>query len=124
MQCQVVPLRITTSPRCKERLLPVQLPKSHSLTGLIDLDRMRRAFLAVKPNRGAAGVDKVSIRAFEANLDDNLAALMFELKHDERYRSAPLRRVFIPKGDGKLRPVGIPSGGHRVAQGVGRSLLG
>ena len=115
--------RLTTSPRCKERLLPVQLPKSHSLTGRIDLDRLRRAFLAVKRNRGAAGVDKVSIRAFEANLDDNLAALMFDLKHEHRYRSAPLRRVFIPKGDGKLRPLGIPSVRDRIAQEVVRSLL-
>jgi group II intron reverse transcriptase/maturase len=111
--------------------LPVQLPKSHSLTGLIDLDRMRRAFLAVKRNRGAAGVDKVSIRAFETNLDDNLAALMFDLKHDDRYHAAPLRRVFIPKGDGKcrhdatatLRPLGIPTVRDRVAQEVVRSLL-
>jgi RNA-directed DNA polymerase len=84
---------------------------------------MRRAFLAVKRNRGAAGLDKVSIRAFEANLDDNLAALMFDLKHDDRYRSTPLRRVYIPKGDGKLRPLGIPTVRDRVAQEVVRSLL-
>src|SRR3989304_6146147 len=102
MPRRFLPLRLTTSPRCKERLLPVQLPKSHSLTGLIDLDRMRRAFLAVKRNRGVAGVDKVSIRAFEANLDDNLAALMFDLKHDERYRSAPLPRVQM--GCGRRHP--------------------
>lgn len=106
-----------------ERLLPSQPPKSHSLTGLIDLDQMHRAFLAVKRNRGAAGVDKVSIRAFEANLDDNLAALMFDLKHDDRYHSSPLRRVFIPKGDGKLRPLGIPSVRDRIAQEVVRSIL-
>ena len=88
--------------------MPDQLPKFHSLTGCIDLDRLRRAFKAVKRNRGAAGVDKVSIRAFEANLDDNLAALMFDLKREGRYRATPLRRVYIPKGDGKLRPLGIP----------------
>ncbi len=99
-----------------------QLPKFHSLTGRIDLDRMRRAFLAVKRNRGAAGVDKVSIRAFEANLDDNLAALMFDLKRG-RYRAIPLRRVFIPKGEGKLRPLGIPTVRDRVAQEVVRSIL-
>jgi group II intron reverse transcriptase/maturase len=115
--------RFATSLRCKERLLPVQLPKSHSLTGLIDLDRMRHAFLAVKRNRGAAGVDKVSIRAFEANLDDNLAALMFDLKHEDHYCATPLRRVYIPKGDGKLRPLGIPTVRDRVAQEVVRSLL-
>jgi group II intron reverse transcriptase/maturase len=99
-----------------------QLSKFHSLTGLIDLDRMHRAFRAVKRNRGAAGVDKVSIRAFEANLDDNLAALMFDLKHG-RYRATPLRRAYIPKGEGKLRPLGIPTVRDRVAQEVVRSIL-
>jgi group II intron reverse transcriptase/maturase len=103
--------------------LPDQLPKFHSLTGLIDPDRMRSAFMAVKRNRGAAGIDKVSIRAFEANLDDNLAALMFDIKHEGQYRATPLRRVFIPKGDGKLRPLGIPTVRDRVAQEVVRALL-
>jgi group II intron reverse transcriptase/maturase len=103
--------------------LPSQLPKAHSLTGLIDLDRLHRAFLAVKRNRGAAGVDKVSLRAFEANLDDNLAALLFDLRQEDGYHSAPLRRVFIPKGDGKYRPLGIPTVRDRVAQEVIRSLL-
>lgn len=88
--------------------MPVQLLKVHSLTGCIDLARMRRAFKAVKRDRGAAGVDKVDIQAFEANLDDNLADLMFDLKHEGCYRPAPLRRVYIPKGEGKLRPLGIP----------------
>jgi len=83
---------------------------------------MHRAFRAVKRNRGAAGVDKVSIRAFEANLDDNLAALMFDLKHG-RYRATPLRRAYIPKGEGKLRPLGIPTVRDRVAQEVVRSIL-
>jgi group II intron reverse transcriptase/maturase len=100
-----------------------QLPKFHSLTGLIDIEQMRRAFLAVKRNRGAAGVDKVSIQAFEVNLDDNLAALMDDLKHEDGYHADPLRRVFIPKGDGNLRPLGIPSVRDRVAQEVVRSIL-
>jgi group II intron reverse transcriptase/maturase len=84
---------------------------------------MRRAFMAVKRNRGAAGVNKVDIRAFEANLEQNLAALMSDLKYPDRYHPSPLRRVFIPKGDGKLRPLGIPTVRDRVAQEVIRSLL-
>ena len=73
--------------------------KVHSLIGRIDMPRMRCAFKAVKRNRGAAGVDKVDIRAFEANLEQNLAALMFDLKYPGRYHASPLRRVFIPKGE-------------------------
>ena len=95
----------------------------HSLIGRIDMPRMRRAFKAVKRNRGAAGVDKVDIRTFEANLEQNLAALMSDLKYPDRYHASPLRRVYIPKGDGKLRPLGIPTVRDRVAQEVIRSLL-
>ena len=98
--------------------------KAHSLTGRITLSLMRQAFKAVKRNRGAAGVDKVSVKMFEANLEDNLAALMREMKAGN-FRPRPLRRVHIPKGPGttKLRPLGIPVVRDRVAQEVMRRLL-
>jgi len=99
--------------------------KVHSLTGRITPKLMRQAFQAVKRNRGAAGVDKVSITMFAANLEENLAALMRDLKTGE-FRPLPLRRVHIPKGPGsnKLRPLGIPVVRDRVAQEVIRRLLG
>ena len=97
--------------------------KVHSLTGRIDMPRMHRAFRTVKKNRGAAGVDKVDIQMFEANLEQNLAALMYDLKHRGHYHATPLRRVFIPKGKGQWRPLGIPSVRDRIAQEVIRSLL-
>lgn len=98
--------------------------KVHSLTGRITPKLMQQAFLAVKRNRGAAGVDKVSIGMFEANLDENLDALMRDLK-SRRFRPRPLRRVHIPKGPGskKTRPLGIPIVRDRVAQEVVRRLL-
>ena len=52
--------------------------KVHSLTGRITSRLMGQAFHAVKRNRGAAGVDKVAIQLFAANLEENLAALMRE----------------------------------------------
>lgn len=98
--------------------------KVHSLTGRINPRMMHRAFLAVKRNRGAAGVDKVSIKMFEANLEENLEALMRDLKAGT-FRPRPLRRVHISKGPGstKLRPLGIPVVRDRVAQEVIRRLL-
>ena len=99
-----------------------QRRKVHSLTGRIDLTRMRRAFQNVKRNRGAAGVDRVSIQMFEANREQNLLALMADLKHGG-YHALPLRRAYIPKSDGKLRPLGIPTVRDRVAQEVVRALL-
>lgn len=99
-----------------------QRRKVHSLTGRIDLARLRRAFLRVKRNRGAAGVDQVSLHMFEANLEQNLLALMADLKLGD-FHALPLRRAYIPKSDGNLRPLGIPTVRDRVAQEVVRSLL-
>lgn len=104
--------------------LTMSKQKVHSLTGRITPKLMLEAFRAVKRNRGAAGVDKVSIQMFAANLEENLAALMRDLKTGN-FRPLPLRRVHIPKGPGstKLRPLGIPVVRDRVAQEVIRRLL-
>ena len=52
---------------------------------------------------------------FEANLHENLEALMRELKTRDAFQPKPLRRVLIPKGKGKMRPLGIPAVCDRVA---------
>ena len=96
--------------------------KAHSLTGRITETLMHSAFRHVKRNRGAAGIDKVSIRLFESNLLQNLLALMRDLKSGT-FKPLPLRRVWIPKGDGKTRPLGIPAVRDRIAQEVLRLLL-
>jgi group II intron reverse transcriptase/maturase len=96
--------------------------KAHSLTGRITEDLMLRAFRKVKRNRGVAGIDKVSIIMFEANLEQNLRALMRDLKTGT-FQPLPLRRVYIPKGSGQTRPLGIPAVRDRVAQEVLRQLL-
>jgi group II intron reverse transcriptase/maturase len=97
--------------------------KHHSLTGRITLELLYQAFLNVKRNRGAAGVDKQSIEMFEANLEQNLQALMRDLKTRGGFTPQPLRRVLIAKGDGKFRPLGIPVVRDRIAQDVLRQLL-
>ena len=104
-----------SSPFVKER-------KAHSLTGRITYDRMTKAFKAVKKNRGAAGIDKISISMFEKQLDQNLTKLMKDLKFGA-YQPKPLRRKLIPKAPGKFRPLGIPAVRDRVAQEVIRSLI-
>jgi group II intron reverse transcriptase/maturase len=108
----------------KRERLDMKKIKVHSLTGRITSSLMRQAFQAVKRNRGAAGVDKVSIKLFAANLEENLTALMRELKTGT-FRPLPLRRVHISKGPGtkKLRPLGIPVVRDRIAQEVARRLL-
>jgi retron-type reverse transcriptase len=76
---------------------------------------MYEAFRAVKKNRGAAGVDRQSIQMFENNLDQNLDALLRQLK-GRTFRPQPARRTYIDKGGGKQRPLGIPCVRDRVAQ--------
>jgi len=96
--------------------------KHHSLTGRITYQVMSEAFKAVRKNRGAAGVDRQSINMFEANLEQNLIALMKDLKTGN-FIPKPARRSYIDKGDGKQRPLGIPCVRDRVAQEVLRQLL-
>jgi RNA-directed DNA polymerase len=96
--------------------------KVYSLTGRITEELMLKAFKTVKKNRGAAGIDKVSITMYESNLKANLLSLMKEMKSGT-YQPTPLRRVHIPKGNGKTRPLGIPTVKCRIAQEVIRRLI-
>ncbi len=103
-------------------LFPKAKIKAHSLTGRITLPLLHAAFQAVKRNRGAAGIDRVSLKMFEANLAENLRRLEHDLKKGS-FQPFPLRRKFLDKGGGKLRPLGIPAVRDRVAQETVRRLL-
>src|SRR5713226_7465442 len=73
--------------------------KAHSLTGRITDGLMLESFKSVKRNRGAAGIDKVSIKMFEANLADNLRALERDLKNGSFWPlSAPDLRTVVSRG--------------------------
>jgi RNA-directed DNA polymerase len=96
--------------------------KVHSLTGRINQKLMEDAYKSVKSNRGAAGIDRMSIDMFDRNSQTYLEALMRDLKN-RSYQPKPLKRVYIPKGKGKLRPLGIPTVTCRVAQEVVRRLI-
>lgn len=73
------------------------------------------AWRKVRSNKGAAGVDAVSIQAFEARLDDHLPDLHNRL-HEDTYYPLPLRRTTIPKRDGGERGLAIPTIADRVVQ--------
>jgi RNA-directed DNA polymerase len=80
------------------------------------------AWLRVKANRGAAGVDEQSIQAFEANLAGNLFKLWNRLCSGS-YMPPPVRAVEIPKRGGGSRVLGVPTVADRVAQTVVRLYL-
>lgn len=98
--------------------------KVHSLTGRITPELMKQAWKAVRRNKGAAGVDRMTVKTYDENKERNLGDLMKRLKTRNGYRSPPLRRVYIPKGNtGKKRPLSIPTVDTRCAQEVIRRLI-
>jgi len=73
------------------------------------------AFEKVKANKGAGGVDRVSLEEFERNRDFNLEEI-HRLLYEDKYQPQPVRRVSIPKPNGDRRPLGIPTVRDRVVQ--------
>lgn len=80
------------------------------------------AYQRVKANRGAAGVDGESLAAFEADLKGNLYKIWNRMSSGS-YVPPPVLLVEIPKGDGRMRPLGVPTVGDRVAQTVAKMVL-
>jgi RNA-directed DNA polymerase len=80
------------------------------------------AWQKVRANHGAAGVDGQSVKAFEANAAKYLEELGQEIR-ENRYRPQPVKRVEIPKSDGKMRPLGIPSVKDRIVQAAAKMVI-
>jgi RNA-directed DNA polymerase len=92
-------------------------------------DTLITAWNQVAHNGGAAGVDGVTIDQIVSSGDDEasgllnfLSELQMELQ-EKRYQPQPVRRVYIPKADGKLRPLGIPTVKDRVVQAATLLIL-
>lgn len=81
-----------------------------------------KAYQRVKANRGAAGVDGVSLATFEKDLKRNLYKVWNRMSSGS-YHPPPVRLVEIPKDNGGTRPLGIPTIADRVAQTVAKMVL-
>jgi group II intron reverse transcriptase/maturase len=77
-------------------------------------DRLRDAYFALKRD-ASAGVDGQTWRHYGEQLEDNLADLAERLKRGA-YRASPVRRVYIPKPDGRQRPLGVPTLEDKIVQ--------
>lgn len=82
---------------------------------VVRAETLELAWQMVAHNQGAAGVDGQSIARFAAHRERYLQELHEDLTAD-RYRPDPVRRVEIPKGDGRTRPLGIPTVKDRIVQ--------
>jgi group II intron reverse transcriptase/maturase len=85
-----------------------------SLNHVIDFEWMREAYIRTRKD-GATGIDGVTAKGYETNLEANLRDLLERIKSG-RYKAPPVRRTYIPKADGSQRPLGIPSFEDKVAQ--------
>src|SRR6266540_5801560 len=88
----------------------------------VDLDRLRAAYWAISP-KAAAGVDGVTWAAYGQDLEASLQDLHRRL-HAGRYRARPSRRAYIPKADGRLRPLGIAALEDKIVQRAVVEVLG
>lgn len=90
--------------------------KWHSVYGQILFDRkLKTAWEKVKSNKGAGGIDEETLESFGQKEDERLAELLTRLRNKD-YKPSPVRRVYIPKKDGKKRPLGIPNIEDRIVQ--------
>ena len=79
-----------------------------------DVDRLRSAYLGIQRD-AAAGVDGETWQHYGETLESNLADLSGRLKRGA-YRAKPVRRAYIPKADGRLRPLGVPVLEDKIVQ--------
>ncbi|MGH3280060.1 MAG: reverse transcriptase domain-containing protein, partial [Trebonia sp.] len=80
----------------------------------VDVDRLRAAYRAINP-KAAPGVDQVTWASYGLDLEGNLQDLHRRMQQG-RYRASPSRRVYIPKADGRQRPLGIATLEDKVLQ--------
>jgi group II intron reverse transcriptase/maturase len=87
----------------------------------VDVAALERAFRRQK-RQASAGVDGVTVAAYERALESNLRDLCARI-HTGRYRPQPVRRVYIPKADGGERPLGVPVLEDKIVQGAVAEVL-
>ena len=81
------------------------------------------AWLKVRENRGAAGIDRMTVKCFDEDAYARIERLQTDLRN-KTYRPQPVRRVFIPKSGGGERPLGIPTVLDRIVQQALLQILG
>jgi group II intron reverse transcriptase/maturase len=94
-----------------------------SLAQNMDVGWLREAVRLTRKD-GAVGIDGQTAQDYSENLEANLQSLLSRAKAGDSYKAPPVRRTYIPKADGTLRPLGIPTYEDKVLQRAVVMLLG
>lgn len=89
---------------------------------ILSKENIDAAIKAVERNKGAAGVDKMPVEALRLYFIEHGAEIEQQIR-EKKYKPQPVRRVYIPKANGKLRPLGIPTVVDRVIQQATAQIL-
>ena len=89
---------------------------------ICDETMLTKAFLEVRKNKGAGGIDGQSLVSFERHLGQHIHELA-RLLREKRYTPLPVKRVYIEKTNGTLRPLGIPTIRDRIVQQAVRMII-
>ena len=92
-----------------------------NLFGMLNEEMLKDSWQFIRQN-AASGVDRVSAKEDEQNLEENIHQLVEDLKR-KRYRAKLVRRLLIPKENGKTRPLGIPATQDKLLQAAVKRLL-
>lgn len=95
--------------------------KPISLIHLVNKETLKEQHKRQQNNK-ASGIDKITKEEYNKDLDNNLEQLIDRMKKFS-YKPLPVRRTYIPKGNGKLRPLGIPAYEDKLVQGVMAEIL-
>lgn len=101
--------------------LAAKYGRVQSLMRYVNKETLAKSY-ARQPKGKAVGVDGVTKETYGENLNENLDDLLGRMKQFS-YRPYPVRRAYIPKGNGKMRGLGIPSFEDKVVQGVFKEIL-
>jgi CRISP-associated protein Cas1 len=105
-----------------EPAVPFQEPSKNSFSEVTRLSTLYRGWDRVEENHGCAGVDRVSVEKYGANLEENIGKLQQALVSG-KYRPLPLMRFYIDKPDGGKRPLSVPAVRDRIAQTAAAIVL-
>ncbi|MEY8257178.1 group II intron reverse transcriptase/maturase [Erysipelotrichaceae bacterium 66-17] len=95
--------------------------KVQNLMKYVNQDTLKEMYKR-QPKNKAVGTDGMTKEAYGENLDENIEKLLKDMKQFS-YRPYPVRKVYIPKGNGKMRGLGIPSFEDKMVQGVFKEIL-